>query len=171
MIVSIVFWKLVIVFIVLPVLELWLIFKLAHATSWGFTFLVVIGTGILGTTMAKRQGWKIWTQINERLQRGEMPGDILLDGLLLLIGGILLITPGLITDTVGFLLLIPLTRSLFRQYIGKRIERAVKRGAMRFSFYSNATPPPYREDAVDVEWEETTPESEAPPRPRLPNEK
>lgn len=164
------FWKLVFLFIVLPILELWLIFRLAGATSWGFTFLVVIGTGIIGTAMAKSQGWKIWKQISLSLNRGEMPGNILLDGLLLLIGGILLVTPGLITDSIGFLLLIPFTRTMIRTHIKKRLKRSMSRGATRFGFYSNVPPHPYREDAIDVEWEEVSPEDRKTSRSSLPKD-
>jgi UPF0716 protein FxsA len=165
-----VFWKLLVLFIVLPLLELWLIFRLAGATSWGVTFLVVIGTGVLGTAMAKRQGWKIWKQISQHLSRGEMPGDILLDGILLMVGGILLITPGLITDCIGFLILIPFTRTLIRNHVKKRLSRAVNRGALRFTFYSNTPPHSPREDAIDVEWEETATDSQTPPRRQIPRE-
>ena len=147
------FFKLIILFIVLPILEMWLIVKLAGATSWGMTFLVVLGTGILGSAMARRQGWKIWRRINEALKRGEIPAQHLLDGLLLLIGGVLLITPGLITDTVGFLLLIPFTRALIREHVKKWFKHSIQQGTTRFYYHSE--PEIYDdEDVIDVEWEE-----------------
>jgi len=148
------FMKLVFLFIVLPLLELWLIFLLANATSWGFTFLVVLGTGFLGTMMARRQGFKIWRKIQSKLSHGEIPGDILLDGLLLLVGGVLLITPGIITDVLGFILLIPFTRSLVRDYLKARFKRSIKTGATHFSYYSAPRSAYPEEDVIDVEWEE-----------------
>ncbi len=148
------FGMLLILFIAVPVFELWLIFRLAALTSWPFTLLVVIGTGILGTAMAKSQGFYIWKRIRESLGRGEIPGNDMIDGVLLLVGGILLITPGIMTDAVGLLMLLPPIRTLVREYLKRRF-----RGSIRL--HTPGFPPNgfqgYKEnhgDVVDVEWEE-----------------
>jgi len=157
--------KLLLLFIVLPIVEMWLIFKLASLTSWGFTFLVVIVTGVIGTTMARRQGWKISRRIRKALNRGELPADALLDGLLLLVGGLLLITPGLLTDCAGFLLLIPFTRTLISNHIREILKKSIQQGTTHFTYQSSHMPP-REDDVIDVEWEE---EEDSPPdRPSLP---
>ncbi len=141
-------------FIVLPITEVWLIVQVARATSWATTFLIVIATGIIGTAMARHQGWKIWGRIRGALGRGELPGDDLLDGFFLLVGGILLITPGLITDSVGFILLIPLTRALIRNYVKMRLKKSIRRGTTRFHFYTTGVASEYDSDIIDVTSEE-----------------
>ena len=157
---------LIALFILLPILELWLIVQIAHATSWAATILIVLGTGILGTMMTRRQGLKIWRRIQQALHRGEIPGNDLLDGLLLLVGGILLITPGLVTDTIGLFLLVPFTRVLVRSYLKKRFQHSLAQKTSRFSFYSSVYPPPPNgdNDIIDAEWEEEPPPSRQIPR-------
>jgi len=161
---------LIALFIVLPIVELWLIIRLAHVTSWTMTIVVVLGTGVIGVIMAKRQGFKIWLKIQEALNRGELPGDYLLDGFLILIGGLLLITPGLITDTIGFLLLIPFMRSLFRNLLKKWFKRSLIRGTRHFTFYSATYPPDKEDEIIDVDWEEEPPPSRRIPKNPSPNE-
>ena len=144
-------------FIGLPLLELYLIVQVADATSWLFAILLVIATGVIGSAMAKTQGWAIWGKIRTSLDRGELPGNELLEGFLLLIGGVLLITPGILTDATGFILLIPPTRILIRDYIKLRLKESVKTGATRFFMHTENYQRPryYEEDVIDVEWEES----------------
>lgn len=146
----------IILFIGLPLLELYLIVQLADATSWLFAFFLVIGTGVVGSAMAKSQGWSIWRKIRTSLDRGELPGNELLEGFLLLIGGVLLITPGILTDATGFILLIPPTRILIRNYIKKRLKESIKTGTTRFFMHTENYQRPrcYEEDIIDVDWEE-----------------
>jgi UPF0716 protein FxsA len=161
---------LIVLFIVLPIVEVWLIIQLAHVTSWTTTILIVLGTGAIGAIMVRRQGFKIWLKIQEALKRGELPGDYLLDGLLLLIGGLLLITPGLMTDTIGFLLLVPFMRSLVRILLKKWLKRSRLQGSGHFTFYSVASPPDAENEIIDVDWEEEPPPPRQIPKNPHPNE-
>ena len=84
--------------------------QVSDLIGWGWTILGVMATAMMGSALLKHQGFDTWMRINERLQKGEMPGSELVEGVLLLIGGALLITPGFITDGIGFMFLLPMTR-------------------------------------------------------------
>ena len=110
------FAQLLLLFISIPLIEVLILIKLGSLFGFWPTILLVIGTGILGAYLAKIYGLTIWHQIQQDLQAGKMPADKLIDGLLILIGGIVLLTPGLLTDILGFMLLIPYTRSFFKKF-------------------------------------------------------
>jgi UPF0716 protein FxsA len=75
----------------------------------------------------------IWLEIQHELSQGNMPADKLVDGLLILIGGIVLLTPGLLTDIFGFMLLIPITRNLFKRAIRKKFRDMADSGRTNFT--------------------------------------
>jgi len=116
-------WIILIValFIGLPVLELYLLFKLAGATSVWVALAIVIVTGIVGGSFAKQQGAQVLRAVVASIARGELPVDALLDGALVLVGGVMLITPGLITDCVGLLFVLPATRRPLRALLRKKL--------------------------------------------------
>jgi UPF0716 protein FxsA len=149
------FVKLLLLFIFLPLLELFIIFRVSQIVSFPVTLIIIIGTGILGSAMARSQGWRIWGRISNSLNRGELPGNDLIEAFLLLIGGVLLITPGLLTDSFGFLLLIPASRRLIRDYIKVRFMESIKNGTSNFHFHPFSSENQERDDdVIDVEWEE-----------------
>jgi len=106
--------RLLLLFTVVPLVELYLLIRLGRATSAGTAVAVVIGTGLLGAVLARREGLRCWLEIRRRLAAGQMPADALIDALLVLAAGTLLITPGLLTDAAGLLLLLPPTRARVR---------------------------------------------------------
>ncbi|MGI6553659.1 MAG: FxsA family protein [Clostridia bacterium] len=114
-----------------PFLELALLIKLGQHLGLMPTILLVIGTGIAGAALAKLQGLKVLWDIRELLQRGIMPGNQLLEGLFILLGAVLLLTPGLITDTIGFLCLLPLPRSILVGLVKRKIEEYLRTGTLR----------------------------------------
>ena len=99
---------------------------------WPTIFLVIV-TGVLGASLARSQGMWIWLEIQHELSQGNMPADKLVDGLLILIGGIVLLTPGLLTDIFGFMLLIPITRNLFKSAIRKKFQDMADSGRTNFT--------------------------------------
>jgi len=113
---------LIALFIILPFVELYLLFELAGATSAATALAVVIATGILGGVLARSQGLAVIRRLRDDLQRGKLPADALFDGALVLVGGVLLLTPGMITDTLGFALLIPPTRKLLKKLLKKKVK-------------------------------------------------
>lgn len=105
--------------------------QVSDLIGWGWTILCVVATAMLGSALLKHQGFDTWMRINERLQKGEMPGSEMIEGVMLLIGGALLITPGFITDGVGFMFLLPTTRKAFARWAMAKgvMEAMAQRGA------------------------------------------
>lgn len=120
------FAKLLVLFTVLPIVELYLLVKIGKEIGTLNTIAVVIITGILGAAFARSQGVLVINQIQAAISRGEMPGRELVQGALVLIGAVMLITPGFITDVVGLSFLFPLTRAFYTKqaiaYFKKRFQ-------------------------------------------------
>lgn len=114
------FFKLAFLFIAVPFLEIVILIKLGTEIGLVDTLLIVVVTGVAGAALARWQGVRVWTSIAQRLQQGEMPADEMIDGLLIFAAGVVLLTPGLLTDAFGFLLLIPTTRSVFKQWLRRK---------------------------------------------------
>jgi len=122
------FIYLILLFTILPALELYFLLKVGSIIGAGNTILIIILTGVIGAYLARLQGFLILRKIQTNLNQGIMPNNELLDGLMILVGGIVLLTPGFITDILGFLLLIPLTRSMIKLLVSKRLENTIKKG-------------------------------------------
>ncbi len=116
------FSRLLALFIGIPLIEILILIKLGEVMGFWNTILLVIGTGFVGAYLAKLYGLTIWYQIQQELQMGRMPAEKLVDGLLILVGGIVLLTPGLLTDILGILLLIPVTRLIFKRWLWERLK-------------------------------------------------
>ncbi|MDA0323373.1 MAG: FxsA family protein [Verrucomicrobia bacterium] len=128
------FGYLLFAFIVVPLVELWLLMRVGEFLGAGRTIMIVVVTGVVGAAAARRQGASMLSLIQADLASGQMPAPHMLDGLMILIGGLLLATPGLITDTIGFLLLIPLIRNEIRQWMRRKLEQKLKDGAVEVRF-------------------------------------
>jgi UPF0716 protein FxsA len=104
-------------FVVFPLLELWLLFKVGSLIGALPTLGLVVLSGALGAAVLRQAGWRTLL----RLQRGETPAPELAEGFLLALGGVLLLLPGLIGDVLGLLCLLPLCRHrLARRMLGRR---------------------------------------------------
>ena len=125
-----IFSVLLILFIVLPITELALLLKVNEYLHLGGTLALVIGTGILGASLARWQGLRQLALIQADLAEGRMPAPRLLDGILILIAGVVLLTPGLITDAVGFVLLIPVSRNWIKAWLRRLLERKLRHGTI-----------------------------------------
>lgn len=121
-------------FIFIPILELWVLFKVDAAVGLGTTVLIVVLTGIVGAWLARMQGMLVMLQIRRDMAVGRMPAPRLMDGMLILIAGALLITPGLLTDTVGFLLLLPPVRNIIRTWCRRKMEQKIRDGSVNITF-------------------------------------
>ena len=118
----IVLLRLLLLFTLLPLVELALLLAIAQHTDWQFALGLVILTGVVGAWLARREGLRCWRAVHERLHAGQLPTDSLLDGLLILVAGALLITPGIITDLVGFFLLVQPCRRLMKRWLMRRFQ-------------------------------------------------
>ncbi|MBU1240392.1 FxsA family protein [Myxococcota bacterium] len=99
-------------FIIVSISEIYLLIKLFSMIGFLYTVGIIIFTGFVGIRLMKSQGRAIMARIQGSLAQGQMPTKAMVEGLLVLASGIFLVTPGIITDTVGFLLLVPPVRSL-----------------------------------------------------------
>src|SRR5215470_5156632 len=103
---------LVLLFIVVPILELYVIIQVGEAIGVWPTLALLLLDAILGSLLLKHQGRGAWRRFNEALAQRRFPGKEVADGLLIVVGGTLLLAPGFLTDIVGVFLLIPPTRAL-----------------------------------------------------------
>jgi UPF0716 protein FxsA len=122
---------LVAIFIVVPLVELYVILKVGDAIGAVPTILLLAADSVLGSLLLRAQGRSVWRRFNEALATGRMPHREVLDGVLVIFGGAFLITPGFITDIVGLLLLIPPTRALVRRLLVRRLGQRVEIRARR----------------------------------------
>ena len=113
---------LILLFTVLPALELMVLIEIGSAIGASTTILIILMTGVSGAALARLQGFAILSQIQNSLNEGVLPTDAMLDGVLILAGGLLLLTPGFITDGLGLLLLIPLSRQLVRHWVKRSFQ-------------------------------------------------
>jgi UPF0716 protein FxsA len=108
---------LIILFIVVPILELYVIIQVGQAIGVVPTLLLLLADAVLGSLLLKHQGRGAWRRFNEALAARRFPGKEVADGVLIVIGGTLLLSPGFITDIFGIFLLIPPTRAIARRLL------------------------------------------------------
>ncbi|MBN2713889.1 MAG: FxsA family protein [Planctomycetes bacterium] len=118
--------RLIALFIIIPLLDFMLLFKVAALIGGWQTVFIVIFTGITGASLAKHQGIMVWSALQRDLAEGKLPTDTMISGVLVLIGAVLLLTPGILTDFVGFMLMIPGNRKLIGTLTKKQLAKHVK---------------------------------------------
>ena len=124
--------KLILIFTIVPFIELSLLIELGSVIGTLPTILVVVITGVIGAFMARIAGLSVLFKIQENLRQGIFPRDELFDGVLILIGGAFLLTPGLLTDALGFFLLLPLGRSAVKRWLQETLKRRIDSGEITF---------------------------------------
>jgi len=123
-------WRLalVVLFVGVPLVEIWFLIQVGQVIGPWWTILLLIAASMLGTWLIKREGSRAWRALTDALRTGRMPARELADGALILVGGTLMLTPGFLSDAVGVLLILPMTRPLARRgltrLIGSRLLRA-----------------------------------------------
>ncbi|ARI76820.1 FxsA family protein [Halobacillus mangrovi] len=122
-------WLLLFILIV-PALEIGLLIWAGNWLGPWWVILLIIFTGVLGAWLAKQQGLETIRNVQNSMSMGQVPQDALLDGACILVGGAVLLTPGFITDAIGFLLLIPATRSPLKRLIRKAITKMMNNGSV-----------------------------------------
>jgi len=136
-----VFKYLFLAFTLIPLLELYLLLFVARYVGFWPTVGLVLVTGVIGALLAKKEGLRVVRRWQQSLAQGRMPEEGILGGLLVLVGGVLLVTPGVLTDAVGFLLLLPPTRRVIAARVRRVLERRMADGTVRVtSFQSNPFP-------------------------------
>ena len=155
------------VFLVTPVVELWIIVRVASSTGVLNAIGLLVLVSVVGAWLVKREGLGILRRIGEETGKGRIPGKEIVDGLLVLLAGALMLTPGFMTDALGLSLLFPPTRAIVRTLATRRFASSVASGqtAIRFNWRRGGAPPvagryaggseSARGEALDAEsWEE-----------------
>jgi len=108
-------WVLALLFVVVPVVEIYILIQIGQTIGPWWTVLLLVAGGFAGSFLVKREGGRAWRALQQSLSARRMPARELADGALILIGGTLLLTPGFVTDFVGLFCILPPTRPLARR--------------------------------------------------------
>lgn len=148
---------LLLLFIVLPIVEIALLLQVGDVIGGWNTLLLIIVTAVAGAALVRQQGAQNWQRAQKKLAAGEMPGVEMANGLLIFAAGIVLITPGFVTDVMGLLLLIPMTRAPIAAALMKRMVVRSTAGTAGFAEFRSRTQSQHREQdddsVIDGEYE------------------
>lgn len=122
------FIKLAVLFITIPICEIFILLEAGRTIGIWPTILTVILTGIAGAYLARTQGFDLLLRIRTNLDRGVLPADELVDGIFILCGGMLLLTPGFLTDLFGFVVLTPFSRQPIKRMLTEWLKKRIERG-------------------------------------------
>jgi UPF0716 protein FxsA len=161
---------LVILFIVVPVLELYVIIQVGQWIGVVPTLILLLADALLGSMLLKHEGRSAWRRFNEALAARRFPGKEVADGVLIVIGGTLLLTPGFVTDIFGIFLLLPPTRAIARRVLKRftigrfAVVGMPNGGPGPFRPPTGAGPRPNRDYDFDATAEEVPPQGDQEPR-------
>jgi len=113
------------VFLLTPVIEIYVIVKVGESIGYIPTFGLLIAISVLGTSLIKREGLRVLRAFSEQVNKGEMPSQQIVEGISILIAGALLLAPGFVTDAIGLLLLLPPVRALAIKLVMRRTTQKV----------------------------------------------
>jgi UPF0716 protein FxsA len=138
---------LVLIFIVVPIVEIYVIIQVGQAIGALWTILLLVADSIIGARLLRWQGGRAWLNFQNAMAEGRIPHREIMDGVLIVLGGAFLLTPGFVTDIFGLVLLIPPSRAVVRRFVvamlarrsGARFARVVVR---RVPGRNDGPPPP-----------------------------
>ena len=136
--------RLLLLFIVVPLVELILLLYVADITHKWFAISLVVVTGIVGTLLARSQGTKTYRQIHASMAQGQIPTDALLDAAMIFVAGAFLLTPGMLTDAFGLSMLVPRCRRWYRR-------RLVRWFRARFTFEVASSDGPLQKESEVID--------------------
>lgn len=120
--------RLFILFIIIPIIELYLLIKVGSIIGALPTVALILSISLAGAWLVRHQGFRILLRIQSEMMQGRLPTGELVDGALVLVGGVLLVTPGFFTDFLGLFFLIPLTRSIIKKVAIVWLQRKLSQG-------------------------------------------
>ena len=112
-----------VLFVAVPLLEIYVLIQIGQVIGAWWTILLLVLASVIGVQLVRREGGRAWQALTTALQTGRMPHRELADGALILIGGTLMLTPGFLSDVVGVLLILPVTRPLARGLLARAVAR------------------------------------------------
>ena len=116
-------WLLLVAFVVVPLLEIYVIIQVGQVIGAWWTIALLVADSIFGSWLVKREGGRAWLALRIALAEGRMPARELADGALIVVGGTLMLAPGFVSDVFGALLILPVTRPLGRRVLARLITR------------------------------------------------
>jgi UPF0716 protein FxsA len=119
----------VVILIVLPIIEIWGLITVGKMIGVLDTIGLLLLSGLIGVYLAIREGRRVWALARVQLNARQMPTQSILDGICIVVGGLMLIVPGFISDILGILLIIPITRGIFRIWLVALIMNRFSRGS------------------------------------------
>lgn len=138
-------------FLLVPVVEIYFLIQVGKVIGAGWTIFLVVGTAVLGAYLLRLQGFNTLRRAQTSMAQGQLPAMEMLEGLCLLISGALLLTPGFVTDTLGFLLLMPpVRRALIKQMLSNSQVIFRQRNS---TFYQHASHQRHHQNANIIEGE------------------
>ena len=129
--------KLALLFVIVPLLELALLIQIGQVVGFLPTMGLVVITGVMGAWLARREGLKTLWKLRDDIAQGQLPGQAIIDGASILVGATLLLTPGVITDFVGLILLLPLPRYAIQRLIKNHFKQQIRDGVIQVSVLGN----------------------------------
>ena len=144
--------KLFLLFAILPIVEITVLINIGEQIGGWNTVAIVIITALAGAYLVRQQGLSTLLHAQQKMQTGNIPGQELAEGLLLVIAGVLLVTPGFITDGLGFLLCLPVTRPVIAKSLLKQLSVQVVNQSQDGQFYSQQRPSS-NDDIIEGEFE------------------
>ncbi|MBP0617267.1 FxsA family protein [Jiella mangrovi] len=115
----------------IPVMEIAVFIVVGNLIGLWPTLGLVVLTAVIGSFLLRRQGIGTLKRIQAETSAGRVPGRELVDGVMIMAAGILLLTPGLVSDTIGFLLFVPGIRSWIRRSLSEKVVVMAKSGTSR----------------------------------------
>ena len=143
-------FKLFLLFAILPIIEIAILINVGEQIGGWYTVAIVIITAFAGAHLVRQQGISTLMQAQQKMQAGTIPGQEMAEGLLLVIAGVLLVTPGFITDGIGFLLSLPMTRPLIAKGLVKHLSLKVINPSFNGNFTQHQQPPHSTSQSEDV---------------------
>ena len=137
------FFIIFLLFVLIPVIELSVLIRVGEVLGTWTTIGLVLFTAVLGVSLVRSQGLSTLMQVQQKLARGEAPGQEIVEGMMLAMAGILLVIPGFVTDAIGLLLLTPFTRRPIAALLFKRMQLRVVaglQGGMHGGFQAGQSP-------------------------------
>jgi UPF0716 protein FxsA len=160
-------WLLFVLFVVVPFVDLLLLLRIGALIGFWPTVASTVAIGVLGAWLAKREGLRVVRAWRDAMTELRAPSEGVIDGVLVIAGGALLITPGVITDLIGFVLLVPFTRrqvaKLVRRWVDRKIARSELTVMSSFEVFGEGAPHG-QSDVVDTTGESVGEAPELPSR-------
>jgi len=116
-----VFPILLLLFIAVPIIEIGLFIQVGGFIGLWPTIALVLITAFVGASLVRSQGLQTLLTVQQRMQRGEMPAQQIVEGVMLAVAGVLLLTPGFMTDALGMVVLLPAPRAMLAKYLMSKV--------------------------------------------------